>query len=222
MRRSTIIPAVSALLLTLQAILTYGLPSREIIPSAPPLASIPSRISDWIQLRENDIDPKVQEMLGPDDILDRAYSQDSNTAQIFVAYYKTQRRSRNAHDPRVCLPGAGWVAEESRVVSIPGQGAFEANYYRVSKGGNRSVVIYWYQTHDNTYGGDQSLKTGRLLSNLLHHRTDVAFVRVVVPVQSADPQKESARALALAGALKPELNRFFPPGRDESNINRMY
>ena len=62
-------------------------------------------IGEWNQFQDGVLDPEAYAVLAPDDVLNRTYRDASaaNDLSLFIAYYKTQLRAKNAHDPKVCL-----------------------------------------------------------------------------------------------------------------------
>ena len=107
-------------ILVVQGVLTYGLARDEYLPSPAPLAQIPRQIGEWGMGIDQPIEQSIVEMLGPDDILSRDYRDLRMPRQVnfFVSYYKTQHRARNAHDPKLCLPGAGWEPQVSEMFLV--------------------------------------------------------------------------------------------------------
>jgi EpsI family protein len=207
--------AVAVCILAIQAAGSYWLRRDPYLPAPPPLALLPLRLGDWNQLRDSSVEPEALAMLAPDDSLVREYQfgRGSETASVFVAYYKTQLRAKNAHDPKVCLPGAGWNPTVSRVIEIPavqGRGSFPVNYYRIVRDGSQAVVIYWFQTYNGVYTFEQQLKAHRLLDAVLENRTDMALVRIVTPIGEAGVQIADTRATELAQLLYPQMFSYFP------------
>jgi EpsI family protein len=190
------------------------------MPTPPPLASIPPRIGGWSQSASVSIPQDALDMLGPDDYVARLY-QDSHSptvAELFVAYYKTQLRAKNAHDPKVCLPGAGWNPTESHVeqVAVPGsRGRIPVNYYQVSKDADREVVLYWFQTFNGVYTFEQQLKAHRIWDAIVDNRTDMALVRIIVPVTNGS-QNATESATRLAQAMYTKMLEYFPSGNRHS------
>ena len=79
------------------------------------------------------------------------------------------------------------MAEKSTVIpiEIPGREIpVEANYYVVQRGENKSVVIYWYQSHGRTVADEYKAKFYVMSDAIRLNRTDTALVRVTVPVGS--------------------------------------
>lgn len=207
---------LGASLLVVQAALTYGLSKAEYLPSPSPLEGFPRTFADWPQAQDGVLEPEVYEMLSPDDVLNRSYWKPKSQAnvQLFVAYYKTQLRAKNAHDPKVCLPGGGWVPKASQVIDLPlntGTSPARVNYYWVAKGDSQIVVLYWYQTHKRVIAQEQILRFYRLLDNIADNRTDMALVRIVSPAIDGDVNGASDRAKQFAQEVYPHLVLQFPP-----------
>jgi EpsI family protein len=207
--------AAGFLILAVQAIASYSLRHDPFLPSPPPLMSFPFRLGNWTQIHDSPLEPEVLEALGPDDSLNRQYEPTGapQRATLFVAYYRTQLRAKNAHDPKVCLPGGGWNPRDSRVISISlpdSQTSFPANYYRIAKGDEEEVVLYWFQTHKGVYTFEQQLHLHRVLDSILDNRTDMALVRIVVPVGANTVDGADARALQLARLVYPAMLPYFP------------
>jgi len=223
MTRKTKLLAIGGMvILAAQAIASYGLKRDPFLPSPPTLSVFPLRVNHWVALREVSIDPAALEMLGPDDTLSREYyAEDENSrAYLFVAYYKTQLRAKQAHDPKVCLPGNGWNPLASRLVSVPiasSRHSFPANYYRIRKENEEAIVIYWFQTHKDVYPLEQQLRVHRLLDAISENRTDMALVRIVVPVGSDGLGAAESRAIELSKSIYPVMLPYFPASPTSSN-----
>ena len=103
--------------------------------------------------------------LKTDDSLERFYADQSGRSEIElrVAYYGSQRGGeRQPHSPKVCLPGGGWMPIESRTVRVAGG---EINVYVVYQ----AVASEWIT------------KALTVVNGVVHRRTDVALVRLVIP-----------------------------------------
>jgi EpsI family protein len=199
-----------------QAAFSLMLRRDPYLPSPPRLADFPAQFDAWLLVREESIDPDALAMLGPDDSMVRIYNDKDSAAQaeLFVAYYRTQLGTKNAHDPKVCLPGAGWNPIESHLsqVPIPGSaGTFPVNYYRIKKGDAEAVVLYWFQTSQGVYTFEQQLRAHRVLDAIRLNRTDMALVRIVVPVTARGLDAADASATQLAKEVFSQMRPYFPP-----------
>jgi EpsI family protein len=202
-------------ILALQALASYGFHREPFLPSPPPLVTLPPQLGDWTRTQDGSIEPETLEALGPDDSLVRDYqlASRSQQASLFVAYYRTQLRGKNAHDPKVCLPGAGWNPVASAVMQIPSRGrqrAFPVNYYRIAREGAEAVVLYWFQTYNGVYTYEQQLRAHRVLDSLLANRTDMALVRIVIPVDASGVLAADTSATQLAQLVYAEMLAYFP------------
>jgi EpsI family protein len=198
-------------LLSAQGVASLALSRSEYLPSPPPLSELPSQVGNWTRTADVEVDPAALEMLAPDDVLHRDYiDQDRTPLNLFIGYYKTQHRARNAHDPKVCLPGSGWNPLESKVIQVPVPDTepIPVNYYVVQKQDQQNVVLYWYQNHNRAVAQEQLLRFDRLLSTLRENRTDMAFVRVIVPATNL--RTAAQKAMEFIAAFHPGLMRQFP------------
>lgn len=198
-----------------QAISSRLLFREPFLPSPPPLRALPVQLGNWSETGEQSVEPAALEMLGPDDYLARLYDirGTSDQAELFVAYYKSQLRAKQAHDPKVCLPGAGWNPTASRLVRIPlrGGNSFPANYYRIKKEEQEEVVLYWFQSFSGVYTFEQQLRAHRVWDAIVDNRTDMALVRIIVPIAPKGLQSADADATQLAQAVYTQMLSYFPP-----------
>ncbi len=201
-------------ILAAQAAASYSLERKPFLPVTPPLATLPQQLGNWSFTQDGVIEPEVLEMLGPDDALTREFRLAGSDTRfsLFVSHYKTQLRAKNAHDPKVCLPGSGWNPRASRVldVRLPDGSTFPVNYYRIAKGSAEAVVLYWFQTHDQVLVFEQQLRAHRVWSAIRENRTDMALVRIVLPVDENGVEVAERRAVDLATLVYPEMRPFFP------------
>jgi EpsI family protein len=199
----------------LQCALTYGFSREEFLPSPPPLDSFPRALGPWDRSQDILIDEAALELLGPDDVLNRNYAgtDQAGSVNLFIVYYTTQHRARNAHDPKVCLPGSGWEPQESRVIELPNSTngePLQVNYYVIKKGEQEAVVLYWFQTHAVAVAMEQALRLERIRSSVFDRRTDMALVRIVVPVHQGRRAEAGDRAAEFASIAHPYVLRYFP------------
>jgi EpsI family protein len=204
-------PAVIlTVLLLCQAAVFYGGTRSEHVPQIAPLSELPSQLGGWKSVSDNVIEPEVREVLKADDLLNRTYAspQHGTTANLFVAFFRTQRTGQAPHSPKNCLPGSGWVPSVSDIVSISVPGRSEpisVNRYVVSKGESKSLVMYWYQSRDRIVASEYSAKFFVAADAIRYNRTDTSLVRVVVPIVG---EVEAAERAAEAF-----VRDFFPPLR---------
>jgi len=193
LRRTPVV--VVTLTLLVEILLFYTIPTKEYLPETPPLQQFQSGIGPWQMIRETEIETEVQELLKADATLSRDYDGPKGLVSLFVAFYRTQRAGVTPHSPKVCLPGAGWTQESDQIISlrIPGEPSpIPVNRYIVTHGEQRSLVLYWYQGAHRVVASEYLSKIYLMLDSLRYRRSDVALVRVIVPLVDPQPAEQGA------------------------------
>jgi len=155
-------------------------------PPARPLQEFPTELGAWRMVQEGVIEERVREKLRAGDLLNRVYGAPGRPlVNLYIAYFPTQRTGVAPHSPKNCLPGSGWVPVESAIVRLPvgAAGWFEVNRYVVENGDRRSLVLYWYQSHERSIASEYKAKVYAVVDALRYRRSDTALVRVVVPAE---------------------------------------
>ena len=180
-----------AIVLLLEALAFYAFASRpETAPTVEPLPLFPSQIGDWVIYRDFPLDKEVLDVLRADDTLNRFYVNQANKqiAGLYIAYFQTQRYGQAPHSPKNCLPGAGWepVKEDFVTLPVPGWDApITVNRYVVERGDEKSVTLYWYQSHNRVISREFAAKFWAVADSIRYRRSDTALVRILVPVGPA-------------------------------------
>ena len=177
-------------LLVFQGAAFYGLTRRaESIPRCKPLAEFPTSIGDWRMVREGAIEQEDKDVLRADDYLTRQYAAaPGESANLFVAYFQSQRAGQTPHSPKNCLPGSGWTWSVADTIPVDIAGRrqpIEINRYIVSKGDDHAVVLYWYQSRDRVVASEYRAALFTAWDALRTNRTDTELVRVVAPVTAS-------------------------------------
>ena len=202
-------------ILAAQILLFYVAPTSEYVPAARPLAEFPRQLGPWAAIRDGVVESEVQELLKADDTLNRTYAEAANghVANLFVAFFKSQRAGVSPHSPKVCLPGSGWTPLDSRRIqlSIPGRPTpITVNRYTVARGENRSVVIYWYQTLHRIIANEYLAKLYLMADGVRYRRSDTSLVRVIVPVVNQDEDLAQQQAIEFVQKFLGPLSRHLP------------
>jgi EpsI family protein len=203
---------VLALALAMQSVAYYALASRsEIMPEVSPLSVFPSRIGSWDMVRDFPIEKETQDVLRADDTLSREYAGDARqSVALFVAFFKTQRFGQSPHSPKNCLPGSGWQpTEDTKIsISVAGRAPIVVNKYVVERGDNKSVVLYWYQSHNRVIASEFTAKFWLVADAIRYRRSDTALVRVIVPASGGTTQATEIATKFVSDAF-PHLERQF-------------
>lgn len=207
---------VLALVLLLQSAAYYAVASRrENVPDIAPLSSFPAASGAWTADREYPLEPEVQDVLKADDSLNRVYVNAARTesASLFIAFFKTQRFGQSPHSPKNCLPGSGWQPSEDAklAVAVPGrEKPIVVNKYVIARGDQQSLVLYWYQSHDRVVAREFAAKFWLVADAVRYNRSDTSLVRIIVPVRDNDRDAAEKSAVDFARAVYPDVVRQLP------------
>ena len=84
------------------------------------------------------------------------------------------------------------------------------NRYIVSKGDEKSAVLYWYQTPHRVIADEYDAKFWLVADSVRYHRSDTALVRIVVPVQRDQDEKAVGLGVKFVQAVYPVLRTYLP------------
>jgi EpsI family protein len=200
--------------LVAQAIATSVLATWEKPPAPPDLAHFTTELPDWRTVREDPLPADVIAALDADQIVSRTYARtaDGVSAGLFVAWFQSQRGGASQpHSPRVCLPAGGWLPESSGEVTIAtSRGPITVNRLAITKGADRAIALYWYQSASRVTAGEWSAKFWTIADSITTRRTDTTLVRVVTYSQNRDDAAAFAAASAFASAVYPALRDRLP------------
>jgi len=202
---------VLTLVLIVQTALFYRASRGEQTFSALPLEGFPLTSGIWTTAQESQIDADTQAVLKADDTMSRWYVSPEGGAELFVAFFKSQRNGQSPHSPKNCLPGSGWQPSESGVVDIPtSAGTIHVNHYVVAKGDNQSLVLYWYQSHGRVIADEFAAKFYLVADSIRTHRSDTALVRIVVPIRPGQNAVAEKTGTDFAKAIYPAILNYLP------------
>ncbi len=201
-------------ILGLQIAAAFAISFGEKPPATPDLRSIPSKIGAWAQVGEVQMEPEVAAYLRPDDYIDRNYltAGPAGNVNLFVAYFKSLKSGYGPHSPGVCLPGAGWAPKQAGVIRlpVPGElGSIPVNQYILEKGKQNLLVLYWYQNERRTWAEEFRAKIFMLPDLLRYHRSEVALVRIITPLDEKAVDATKATLSEFVNTLFPMLNERF-------------
>jgi len=205
---------ILTVVLVVQIGLMQGYTREENVPVVPSLQEIPKEFPGWKLAQEGVIEKDVMDVLRADEAISRHYSDGHTYASLFMAYFKTQRAGQAPHSPKNCLPGGGWTPSESGEIAInlPDQNrTIHVNKYLVSKGGQSSLVLYWYQSLDRVVASEYLAKVYLVTDAIRYNRTDTALVRIVLPVGPEGADDALARGTDFVQKSFGSLQGYFPP-----------
>ncbi|MFK5980276.1 MAG: VPLPA-CTERM-specific exosortase XrtD [Rhizobiaceae bacterium] len=184
-------------------------PARvAIIPDRDPLVLFPTQLSEWSGQRQS-LEPDIERVLNADDYLLVNYSSQKSaaSANLFIAYYKSQTNGSGIHSPEVCIPAGGWEVsnwtKKNTNISFPDGSNLEVNRAIISQGLNQQLVYYWFEQRGRHLTGDYATKGYTVLDSMTRGRTDGALVRVLTPILPGE--KMEMAETRLQGFLKTTL-----------------
>ncbi len=204
---------VVAVLLAGTAVLLRARDRGETLPLRQPLAEFPMQAGPW---RGEDIplQPEIKAILGDGDFMVRFYrAPEQPYIDFFLAYFPTQRTGSTIHSPQNCLPGAGWSPVNFSRIPLPfaGPGEHKVNRYVISKGLDRQLVLYWYQSNGRVVASEYWAKIFLVTDSIRRNRSDGALLRVVTPIARGESEASAEqRAMSFVGEIYPQLDRFIP------------
>ncbi|HWG36436.1 MAG TPA: EpsI family protein [Terriglobales bacterium] len=203
--------------MALVLVATFAIRARlrgsPIVPLRQPLDRFPAEVGVWHLHSQGSLTADVLDVLKADDYMVRDYATaGGDQAQLFVAYYRSQRAGESMHSPKNCLPGAGWepiLSDEIPLASAP-PGTM-INRYVVENEGNRDLVLYWYQAQGRIIASEYWGKFYLVWDSMRDGRRDGAIVRVLAPMQTGESIEQATTiAMSLANPSLPLLGRFLP------------
>lgn len=211
-RSVPVIPLIIALF-TVGIGVNWLVSRTEKLPDRRPLTELSQKLGEWGQRGgEIKFDESIENVLRPTDYTMREYIRgDGRIANIYVGYYSSQRTGATYHSPQNCLPGAGWVMSEPRLIEIKlsdGQ-TFTANRYTVQNGIYNEVMIYWYQGRGRFEASEYADKINTVWDSITRGRSDGAMVRVMTSV-GYDEAAAVKAATELSAQLTESLPEFLP------------
>jgi EpsI family protein len=199
--------------LLVQAVLFYTASHGDAVPLKQPLELFPKVLGDWHTTVVGVTDKETLEILKADDTMSRDYSSPSGLVNLWVAYFTTQRTGSSPHSPKNCLPGAGWsqVSAGDLEVQIPATGeTIRINRYEVSKGDDKSLTLYWYQSQRRVVAHEFDAKFWLVADSVRLHRSDTSVVKIVIPVMKDKEQQAQDTGVKFVQVVYPVLRQFLP------------
>jgi EpsI family protein len=187
----------------------------ETVPLHMPLSTFPMELATWRGV-DLPIDPESREVLGQGEFLLRRYTPedpDAPPADLFIAYFASQRTGETMHSPKNCLPGSGWSPAQNRIVTlqIPGVAPFPVNEYVVVKGAQRQLVLYWYLSHGRGIASEYSAKIHLVLDAIKMNRSDGSLIRISTPMLTGETLDAAMQRLSpFAEETIPKLDGYIP------------
>jgi EpsI family protein len=207
--------AACTILLVFVAVSLFVPRPAEVFPARAPFTEVPMTLGPWTG-RSESMEALYIDQLKLDDYL-LANFDDGGAwpVNLYMAYYKSQRKGEAVHSPRSCLPGGGWQLHDFTQVTLKGitvDGVpLRVNRTLIELGSERQLVYYWFQQRGRVVTSEFAVKWYLFWDALTRHRTDGAMVRLIIAVPSTSESGAADRRLTdLARRIAPTLTRYVP------------
>jgi exosortase D (VPLPA-CTERM-specific) len=215
---STLAVGIALFVILMSPVAANALGTTEAVKLRQPLTEFPKQFEDW-EGRAGTMDEDMWKRVGGQSYTIINYqAQGKPPLNFYTAYYEYQRKGGDfIHSPKLCLPGAGWIIDTSRVRTLArggaGQGtkALQFNDLVMSKSGRYQLVYYWFQGRDRNFTSEYAAKFYMVWDGIFRRRTDGALVRLVMPLPSENAAPQARDVMdRFAVFASNTLDQFLP------------
>lgn len=187
---------------------------KEIPPQRFSFSDFPMQVAGW-EGKPLIMESAYREALRFDDYLLADYRTPAEPpVNVYVAYYRSQKKGQSAHSPRTCIPGGGWEITSLKPMEIDGAGSgmpLNVNRALIQKGDQKQVVFYWFQQRGRILTNEYLVKFYLFWDALTRNRTDGALVRLTAPLLPGESEGVvDQRLMGFAKSVRPLLSAYVP------------
>ncbi len=178
--------AIVVALMAGMSVLVFRQPPGHAHGKAVQLGRALQGLGAWNAVQDISLDPAIVGALRLDDYVFREYSNGQQTLGLYIGYYLSSESVGAAHDPLVCFPGQGWELSDKNAgtLEIDSRKGEAISYAAMlaRRGGERVLVIYWFQSHDRSAANAFMQKVQTFSNRIRSKPDDNAFIRITVPM----------------------------------------
>jgi EpsI family protein len=192
---------------------SQGIEFRDKVPIKKPLDQFPLAIGDWKGERQTMEQQFIDALHFSDYVMVDYRNPKGQNISFYVAYYESQRKGEATHSPETCLPGSGWVFEQSGLASVDTGKVkvMRVNKAFITKGDERQLVYFWFPQRGRILTSLYQVKLYSFWDALIKKRTDGALVRVITPLTGNESvEKAEERLIDFVKLVNPQLKQFIP------------
>jgi exosortase D (VPLPA-CTERM-specific) len=186
---------------------------KEVFPDRKSLVTFPIAFDDW-RGKQDKLLPSIVGFLNVTDyVLNNYIIGTKPPINLYVAYYKSQRKGLAPHSPRVCIPGGGWsISDLERVkIDLTSGQPIPVNRVVIQNGNQKQLVYYWFKQRGRDMASEYWMKWYLLTDSLSKGRTDGALMRLVTPIASNETETDAQRRLnEFLSVVNPMMNDYVP------------
>jgi EpsI family protein len=142
-------------------------------------------------------------------------SSDGPSVNVYMAYYRSQKKGQSAHSPQSCIPGGGWEITSHETIDLPLGGVpgflHPANRIIIQKDRQKQLVMYWFKQRDRLLASEYLVKMYLFWDALTKRRTDGALIRLAAAIEPGQREEDVERHVTeLARLIQPHLTQYVP------------
>lgn len=181
------------------------------MPPVKPFPDFPKNIGSW-NGTEQFFSQEIYDVVGVDDsTLINFTNKKNQSVQLYIGYYRSQRKGDLIHSPKHCMPGSGWEITKSSIEPVairPGQNIniIKLNLEKQDQG---MIVLYWFHSRGRIINSEYKQKIYLVLDSIFKNRTDGSFVRLISTVKG-NPDETLSTMKKFVAELFPLLDDYIP------------
>lgn len=136
----------------------------------------------------------------------------NESVQLYIGYYKSQKKGDMIHSPKNCMPGSGWEITSSSLENIEQKNGKNLSIIKLilEKGAEKQIVLYWFHGRGRIINSEYKQKIYLVIDSITRNRTDDSFVRLISPVIDKKDDETLAYMKHFIKDLLPVLDEYIP------------
>jgi len=165
-------------------VFVYGRNESRPATQKPPIRQFLAQVAGYDTERQIELAADAYKMLALDDYAYTDYRQKDKLANLYIGYYYSADKAYASHSPTVCFPSQGWTIDRQPTTHTLTVGPHRIVYEEIitSRGDERELVLYWYQSRLLTNTKIYKNKIAMGYNKFSHNDEQHAFVRVALPL----------------------------------------
>lgn len=175
-------------------------------------STFPKQIGEFIG-EEQFFSDEIYAAVGVDDSALISYVNPLNeTVQLYIGYYKSQRKGDMIHSPKNCMPGSGWEITSSLLENVERRDGKTISIIKLilEKGDEKQIVLYWFHARGRIINSEYKQKIYLIIDSITRNRTDDSFVRLISPVIDKKDEETLVYMKRFIKDLLPILDEYIP------------
>ncbi|MDD2944099.1 MAG: EpsI family protein, partial [bacterium] len=135
--------------------------------------------NSWRLVGNHHLDASIVNELMLDDYLFQSYARNSESASLYIGYYRTAKKVGAAHDPLVCFQGQGWQIKDREkgeyILSRNPELKISYSAMIAERSDERQLIVYWFQANRRARANSHSEKGAMIMDAFFGRGEDNAF-----------------------------------------------